>query len=134
MNELTRIINLQVTVIREEGKRRFKTKEKMAEKIAEIVKDGIGADDVTVISTQEFLWEDKKTHKAAVFTNADKIRNMSVEDLAAVIMCPYANHKEGEAPCEKVIPMVAPNEKFCSKCCKAWLNRKAEVLDGKSNQ
>lgn len=136
MNELTRIINLQVTVIREDGKRRFSTKEKMAEKIAKIVEDGIGADDVTVISTQEFLWEDKKLHKAAVLTNADKIRNMSIEDLAAVIMCPYdtAGDPEDIMPCAKDGIQEMVSVEACRACCIAWLNRKAEVSDGKSNQ
>ena len=132
MNELTRIINLQVTVIKKEGKRKFNTKEKMAEKIAKVVKDGLGADDVTVLSTQEFSWENKKQNKAVERTNEEKIRNMSLDDLAAVIMCPYAN-EEGhqEAPCEKVRPMVAPDAKFCIECCKAWLQK--EVSYGKSN-
>lgn len=133
MNELTRIINLQITIIKEKGKRKFITKEKMAERIARIVKDGIGADDVTVISAQEFLWEGQKSQMAAAFTNADRIRNMSLDEMAAVIMCPYTGegvHKE--ALCEKMQLLSAPDDKICIECCKAWLQK--EVSNGKSNQ
>ena len=66
-----------------------------------------------------------------VRTNADNIRNMSIEDLAAVVMCPYTGegvHKE--ALCEKMRLLTAPDDKICIECCKTWLQK--EVSSGKA--
>ena len=70
------------------------------------------------------------------FTNADNIRNMSIEELAAVIMCPYdtAGDPEDIMPCAKDGIQEMVSVEACRACCIAWLNRKAEVSDGKSNQ
>lgn len=66
-------------------------------------------------------------------TNVDKIRNMSVDDLAAVIMCPYDTAGETK----EIMPCIQEGEdleftKKCMECCKAWLQK--EVTNGKSNQ
>lgn len=48
-----------------------------------------------------------------VHTNADKIRHMSDEELAEIIMCPYDTEPE---LCRK----------FCKDCCLEWLKLAAE--------
>ena len=58
----------------------------------------------------------KKECPDVVFTNADKIREMDDETLAAVIMCPRDGDKCPE-PC---------NAKTCIKCCLDWLRESAE--------
>lgn len=54
-------------------------------------------------------------------TNADKIRNMSDEELAYTIMCPYEN-LSGECS-----PECEDSRKNCIKCCLEWLQK--EVSD-----
>ena len=64
-------------------------------------------------------------------TNVDRYRNMSLDEMAAVIMCPYTGegvHKE--ALCEKMQLLSAPDDKICIECCKAWLQK--EVSSGKA--
>ena len=68
---------------------------------------------------------------AAGLTNADKIRNMSIDDLAAVIMCPYDTAGEQK----EIMPCVEAGEdpeftKKCYECCKAWLQK--EVSSGQA--
>lgn len=71
---------------------------------------------------------------AALFTNADKIRNMSIDDLAAVIMCPYTGDSLEDLPlCEKELFEEAPDKKTCYECCKAWLQQEVEDANGKNN-
>lgn len=48
-------------------------------------------------------------------TNADKIREMSIEELAEIIMCPYDSEPEY---------CVGPGN--CMGCCKKWLESEAE--------
>lgn len=55
-------------------------------------------------------------------TNADRIRNMTDEELALVIMCPYDN-LPGECTCEE-----DDSRANCIKCCLEWLQ--AEVKEG----
>ncbi len=43
-------------------------------------------------------------------TNADRIRNMTNEELAEVIMCPYGS-----------VDGLCNNEENCVKCCLEWL-------------
>ena len=52
-------------------------------------------------------------------TNADRIRNMSDEELAVIIMCPYDGTKEGDCFMEG---------RNCIQCCVEWLQ--AEVKEG----
>lgn len=53
-----------------------------------------------------------------VFTNADKIREMSDEELAVAIMCPF---DLDESSCVK--------RECCFDCCLEWLRESAEVDD-----
>lgn len=55
----------------------------------------------------------KKECPDVVFTNADKIREMDDETLAAVVMCPHGGACPG-------------NAKTCIKCCLDWLRESAE--------
>lgn len=61
-------------------------------------------------------------------TNADRIRNMSDEELTKIILCPYdtAGKPEDIMPCVKdgTQMMVGPEE--CSQCMLKWLRREAE--------
>lgn len=50
-------------------------------------------------------------------TNADKVRKMSNEELALVIMCPYSISEE---LCSR------SEEPGCIECCKKWLESDAE--------
>ena len=64
-------------------------------------------------------------------TNADRYRNMSIEDLAAVIMCPYDTAGDPE----EIMPCVQAGDdpeitKKCLECCKVWLQK--EVSSGKA--
>lgn len=54
-----------------------------------------------------------------VFTNADKIREMSDEELAVAIMCPF---DLDESSCVK--------RECCFDCCLEWLRESAEVDNG----
>lgn len=56
-------------------------------------------------------------------TNADRIRNMTDEELAIIIMCPYDGTKEGDCFME---------ERNCIQCCKEWLQ--AEVKEGADDE
>lgn len=58
-------------------------------------------------------------------TNADRIRNMTDEELALIIMCPYDN-LPGECTCEE-----DDSRANCIKCCLEWLQ--AEVKEGDSD-
>ena len=58
-------------------------------------------------------------------TNADRIRNMTDEELALVIMCPYDN-LPGECTCEE-----DDSRANCIKCCLEWLQ--AEVEEGEND-
>lgn len=58
----------------------------------------------------------KKECPDVVFTNADKIREMDDETLAAVVMCPHHGNKcPGPG-----------NAKTCIECCLDWLRESAE--------
>ncbi len=48
-------------------------------------------------------------------TNADRIREMSIEELAVIIMCPH-----------DVDPDCCVESKGCVECCKKWLESEAE--------
>lgn len=58
-------------------------------------------------------------------TNADRIRSMSDEELARIIMCPYDTYGK-ELPCAKdgIQTMVPPED--CNKCCIRWLQSEVE--------
>lgn len=62
-------------------------------------------------------------------TNADKIRAMSDEDLALVIMCPYDTVGDES----RIMPCIlsAPRSKDCYKCTLEWLRR--EHGEGKAD-
>lgn len=49
-------------------------------------------------------------------TNADRIRAMSDEELAAIIMCPYDSD-----------PDICRTKDTCLDCCEQWLQQPAEV-------
>lgn len=61
-------------------------------------------------------------------TNADRIRSMSDEELAVIIMCPYDTAESGldQMPCAKdgIQKMVTVEE--CRKCSIAWLQSEVE--------
>ena len=61
-------------------------------------------------------------------TNADRIRSMSDEELAMVIMCPYdtAGDDEDIMPCIKIPFEDAPDSKTCMECTMAWLRRQSK--------
>lgn len=63
---------------------------------------------------EAFLRDSKKKR-----TNADKIRAMSDEELAAVIMCPYAMGDD----CEEFAKSIGST---CNECCLKWLRSEAE--------
>jgi hypothetical protein len=48
-------------------------------------------------------------------TNADRIRAMSDEELAAIIRCPYATY-----------PDICRTPSTCLDCCEEWLKQPAE--------
>ncbi len=59
-------------------------------------------------------------------TNGERIRAMSDDDLAIMIMCPYdtAGEPENIMPCIKEFntnEIVPP--KYCHACCTEWLKR-----------
>lgn len=54
-----------------------------------------------------------------LITNADRIRQMTDEELAQIIMCPYEN-MSGECMCEK------DTRTNCIQCCLEWLRKKVE--------
>lgn len=51
-----------------------------------------------------------------VLTNADKIREMTVEELAEIIMCPHETEPD------------LCNKPSCIECCREWLQEAAEVV------
>ncbi len=64
-------------------------------------------------------------------TNVDRYRNMSLDEMAAVIMCPYDTAGDQK----EIMPCIQAGEdpeftKKCLECCKAWLQK--EVSSGKA--
>lgn len=61
-------------------------------------------------------------------SNADRIRAMSDEELAMIIMCPYdtAGDDEDIMPCMKIPFEDAPDSKTCMECTMAWLRRQSK--------
>ena len=62
-------------------------------------------------------------------TNGDKIRNMTDEELAFILMCPYdtAGDPIDIMPCvtaERTQEFVSPKE--CMECMAAWLKKEAK--------
>lgn len=57
-----------------------------------------------------------------LITNADRIRKMTDEELAQIIMCPYEN-MSGECMCEK------DTRTNCTQCCLEWLRKEVEEKD-----
>ena len=55
-------------------------------------------------------------------TNDERIRNMSVEELAVTIMCP--NEIGGEVKCSR-------GERNCRQCTLNWLNNEADNTESK---
>lgn len=55
-------------------------------------------------------------------TNADRIRNMTDEELAIIIMCPYDGTKNADCFMEG---------RNCIQCCMEWLQ--AEVEEGEND-
>lgn len=55
-------------------------------------------------------------------TNGDRIRGMTDEELAEVIMCPYGSE-----------PDICCTKGTCLDCCEKWLKEPAEVNNGQSN-
>ena len=68
-----------------------------------------------VITTKE----KRKYARRKPQTNADRIRNMTDEELAIIIMCPYDGTKDGDC---------FMKGRNCIQCCKEWLQ--AEVKEG----
>lgn len=60
-------------------------------------------------------------------TNADRIRNMSDEELVIIIKCPYDN-LPGECTCEE-----DDSRANCIKCCLEWLQAEAKEDDSDEN-
>ena len=62
-------------------------------------------------------------------TNIDRIRKMSAEELAAVLMCPYDVDETsvGEAiPCYRNDRQELVTKEECRKCCVNWLKSEAK--------
>ena len=57
-----------------------------------------------------------------LISNADRIRQMTDEELAQIIMCPYEN-MSGECMCEK------DTRTNCIECCLEWLRKEVEEKD-----
>lgn len=61
-------------------------------------------------------------------TNGDKVRKMTDDELAFILMCPYdtVGAEDEVMPCVKdgTQLMVGPNE--CHKCSVEWLGREAK--------
>ena len=56
-------------------------------------------------------------------TNGDKIRSMTNEELAVIIMCPYDGEPLKSLPCASQELMTSEK---CIACSKAWLSREAK--------
>jgi len=70
-------------------------------------------------------------------TNADRIRQMTDEELAFIIMCPYdTTGKPSEImPCVKdgnIQELVPPQ--FCYECTTKWLQAEAEEQEKKQQE
>lgn len=53
-------------------------------------------------------------------TNADRVRNMTNEELAGIIMCPY------DTAGDEIMPCIDPDKstvKQCCKCVREWLSK-----------
>lgn len=72
------------------------------------------------MKAEEVLKEVQRYKK--IGTNADKIRSMSDEELAEIIMCP-AEFDNVEKHCRSVD---ANNETDCIECCLKWLQHRYE--------
>ena len=88
---------------------------------------GAGVFSENVLDKLEYI----EPQMAAIRTNADKIRNMPLDDLAMMIVCPYDTVGEPE----EIMPCVQAGEdpeftKKCFECCKAWLQK--EVSSGQA--
>lgn len=57
-------------------------------------------------------------------TNGDKIRQMTDEELAEILMCPYDDCGKMLENCEKFKDV--NRARRCQECSKAWLKREAE--------
>ena len=59
-------------------------------------------------------------------TNADKIREMSNEDLAFILMCPYetVGNEKDIMPCLNSVEL--PTTERCHKCIVEWLEKESE--------
>ena len=66
--------------------------------------------------------EDCPKYIKAKQTNADRIRQITDEELAQIIMCPYEN-MSGECMCEK------DTRTNCIQCCLEWLRKEVEEKD-----
>ena len=74
-------------------------------------------------------------NKGAPRTNADKIREMSDEDLSMVIMCPYETAGEDVdiMPCIKETGVEGQSTvQKCYECCKEWLQKEDNGETNKS--
>lgn len=58
-------------------------------------------------------------------TNGDMVRQMSDEDLALVLMCPYdtAGDPVDIMPCIKEYGTMNPTQEYCHACLVKWLKR-----------
>ena len=107
--------------------------EKLAEFLASIQ---CPDEDMIVICNKEFFaeveileWlqsgaEGKKSQMAAVpKTNMDRIKNMTIGEMAAAIWCPYV--KEGALPCmdEDL------DSQGCLDCRREWIQREVEAVN-----
>lgn len=57
-----------------------------------------------------------------IVTNGDRVRHMTDEELAEVIMCPYGSE-----------PDLCCTKGTCLDCCEKWLKEPAEVNNGQSD-
>lgn len=53
-----------------------------------------------------------------IVTNADRIRAMSIEELAEIIMCPWGSE-----------PDLCCTKGTCLDCCEKWLRQQAEETE-----
>ena len=84
-------------------------------------------DDVEEMQSNE---KEKEKDNRKPQTNIDRIRTMSEEELAAVIMCPYDLDETSfgeKIPCYQNGRQELVTEEECHKCCVNWLKSEAYV-------
>ena len=61
--------------------------------------------------------------------NGDKIRKMSNEDLAMVLMCPFESMEDVEMECD-LTTSIENKKQHCYDCVKRWLDLNVQYSPG----